>query len=67
MATLFPDLDAPVFAEWYTGNVECPRGKVIGQVDGHYMNVYEESVMLRVVAGVVRGTRIRKNKAPRGE
>ncbi len=64
LTTVFPDCDGPVFADWYTGDLDCPRGKVIGQIDSFYLNVYEETVLLRIVAGVVTGTEIRRNEVP---
>lgn len=64
LATIFPDSSGPVFADWYTGKLVCPRGKVIGRIDDVFLNVYEEDVVLRVMAGIVRSTKIKRNKVP---
>lgn len=64
LATVFPDCDGPVFAAWYTGDLHCPRGKIIGQVDSFYLNIYEEDVVLSVAGGFVTVRKIRRNKVP---
>ena len=64
LTTIFPDHNGPIFADWYTGDLHCARGKVIGQIDGFYLNVYEEDVVMRILAGVVIGTEVLRNEMP---
>lgn len=64
LASIFPDSRAPIFADWYTGELKCPRGKLIGKTDDIYLNVYEEDVLLQVVSGIAVSTEIRKNRMP---
>ncbi len=63
--TLFPNADGAVFANWYTGDLSIERGQIIGRVDGFYLNVYEESVTLKVKSGVVVRKRVRRNQVPK--
>lgn len=53
-----------VFADWFRGELMCPRGKVIGHVDGMYLNVFEEDLILEVKSGIIIGKTIRKNEVP---
>ncbi len=63
--TLFPNADGAVFANWYTGDLSIERGQIIGRVDGFHLNVYEESVTLKVKSGVVVRKRVRRNQVPK--
>jgi hypothetical protein len=62
LATTFPGSRGPIFADWFTGELKCPRGNLIGRVEDIYLNVYEEDVVLHVVAGIVVSTEIHKNR-----
>ncbi len=64
ISNIFPNADGPVFADWYTGTLSIERGQVIGRVDGYYMNVHEESVILKVKSGVVVSKKTRRNNVP---
>jgi hypothetical protein len=64
IADVLPSTNAPVFADWFNGELWIEHGPVIGQVDGVYLNVHEESIILNVRAGVIIGKRIVKNEVP---
>ena len=54
----FPD---GVFAHWFSGELRCPRGALLGYVHGGYSSTYEEDLFLRVQKGVVLEERIVRN------
>ena len=64
ISDLFPGTSGPVLANWFSGELSIECGNVIGHIDGFYMRVYEESVILTVKAGIVVGKRIQRNKVP---
>jgi len=64
ISSIFPGHHGYVFADWFSGELMCPRGKVIGHVDGMYLNVFEEDLILKVKSGIIIGKTIRKNEVP---
>ena len=58
LASLFPDYPDGVFAHWFTGQIRCPRGKLINYVHMGYASVYEEDLILEFKAGVLVGESI---------
>jgi len=57
LADLFPDYPDGVFAHWYTGELRCPRGKLLKYVHGGYASGYEQDLFIDVERGVVVGER----------
>lgn len=64
ISSIFPGHNGCVFADWYSGELTCPRGKVIGRIDGMYLNVFEEEVILKAKSGIIIGRKIQKNEVP---
>jgi len=58
LADLFPDYPDGVFAHWFTGELRCPRGKLLKYVHGGYASRYEQDLFINVVRGVVVGERV---------
>jgi hypothetical protein len=61
---LFPEFPNGVFAHWFSGEVRCPRGKLLNYVHGGYASLYEEDLFIEFKAGVLQGTRVVKNEPP---
>lgn len=49
--------DEPLFADWFTGTLRVPTGKLIHYVHGGFESVYEGELHIRVERGVVVGRR----------
>jgi hypothetical protein len=50
---LFPDSSLPVFAHWYSGEVRCPKGRLLEYVHGGYASSYEKDLFLKFERGVL--------------
>ena len=65
---LFPDEtrppEAPVFAEWYSGELRIPEGEMIQYVHGGYGTTYERDRLILIERGRVVRSWIRKNDPP---
>lgn len=59
--TLFPGFSSGVFAHWYSGELRCPRGKLLKYVHGGYASQYEEDIFILIKKGVVISERVVKN------
>lgn len=59
---LFPDIPAPIPADWFTGTLESPIGQV--RRKGGWLPIYSELLAVRVEQGKVVGdeTRIAPNR-----
>lgn len=53
LATLFPEYPDGVFAHWFTGEIRCPKGKLLQYVHMGYVSTYEKDLMLEFKAGVL--------------
>ena len=62
---LFPEFPNGVFAHWFTGEIRCPRGDRLHYVHGGYASIYEEDLFLEFHEGVLKGSRVVKNEAPK--
>jgi hypothetical protein len=47
-----------IFAEWFTGDLRIPRGKLLEYVHAGFSSVYEEEITLTLEQGVVINTEI---------
>ncbi len=61
LADVFPDFPQGLFAHWYSGELRCPRGKLLNYVHGGYASTYEEDLFIAVEKGVVTGERLLVN------
>ena len=59
--TLFPGYSNGVFAHWYSGELRCPRGKLINYIHGGYASQYEEDMFILIERGCVISERVIKN------
>jgi hypothetical protein len=58
---LFPGQEK-VFAEWFTGTIRIPHGKLLMYVHMGYCSVYENEIYLEFENGVLITSRIADNK-----
>ena len=65
---LFPDdtrpADAPVFADWYSGELRIPEGEMIQYVHGGYGTTYERDRLILIERGRFVRSWVRKNDPP---
>ena len=65
---LFPDEtrppEAPVFAEWYSGELRIPEGEMIQYVHGGYGTTYERDRLILIERGRLVRSWVRKNDPP---
>lgn len=48
----------PHFAEWYSGTIRVPQGKMLRYFHDEFSSVYERDVFIEISAGVVMGCRV---------
>jgi hypothetical protein len=56
--------DEPLFAEWYSGTLRIPRGKLVSYVHGGFASQYEQDLLVRVEKGRVLSRKVQSNRAP---
>lgn len=65
---LFPDdtrpADAPVFADWYSGELRIPEGEMIQYVHGGYGTTYERDRLILIERGRFVRSWVRRNDPP---
>jgi hypothetical protein len=54
--------ESPIFADWYSGVLRVPRGKLLHYVHMGYGSVYEEEVHVKIEKGVVVKTKVIDNR-----
>jgi hypothetical protein len=59
---LFPGKPQPVFADWYSGTLTVPRGKLVEYVHAGYASRYEKYLIMEIKEGVVVKQRIVKDQ-----
>jgi len=62
LSKLFPGKKAPIFAEWYTGTLVVPEGKVLNYVHMGYQTTYEKELHIRISKGKVVGKKTIDNR-----
>jgi hypothetical protein len=59
---VFPDAEGPVFAEWYSGTLRCPLGKMLAYVHMDFESIYERDLFIEVERGVIMSERVQTNQ-----
>ena len=67
LASLFPEYESRVFANWYSGVLSIPQGDLVEYVHMGYASVYEKDLLIFVEKGVIVDTRLRVNIDPTSE
>ena len=61
---IFSNCSNRVFAHWYSDQICCPRGKLIGELNQGYTSIFEEDLLIDIKKGMVTSTSVRKNSMP---
>jgi len=54
--------ESPIFADWFSGVIRIPRGKMLLYVHVGFGSVYEEELHLKIENGLVVETRVINNR-----
>lgn len=60
----FEDQSAPVFADWFSGELRCPKGQLLKYVHFGFKSIYERDLIITVKSGVIESERIVTNQRP---
>ncbi len=52
--------DSPIFADWFSGVIRIPKGKLIQYVHMGFDSVYEEELLVKIEKGIVVETKVIK-------
>ena len=58
LADMLAGQPAPVFANWFSGTVRCPQGKLLQYVHGGFESRYESDLFLTFDKGVLMDERV---------
>ncbi len=64
LETVFPGCGGRVFADWYSGTVRLPQGKLLQYVHLAFGSTYERDLLLEFDKGVLKSRRERVNDVP---
>ena len=59
---VFPDMKAPIFAEWYTGKLRIPKGEMLQYVHMFYQSKFESDLFVLVDNGIILKERVVNNR-----
>ena len=59
---VFPDMKAPIFAEWYTGELRIPKGEMLQYVHMFYQSKFESDLFVLVDNGIILKERVVNNR-----
>ncbi len=62
LTALFPDRSQPILADWYSGDLVLPQGKMLEYVHMGYASRYEKYLIVKVVEGKVVSQKILTDK-----
>jgi hypothetical protein len=61
---LLPNSDGPVLADWYSGTLLFPEGKLVKYVHNDFMSKYERELHITVDKGIVKSEQMIHNVPP---
>jgi hypothetical protein len=61
-ASMFPDGDRGVFADWVSGELPCPWGALVRYDHAGFARTLEHELILSIENGVLRSARVKENK-----
>lgn len=61
LTDLFPQHSGKVLADWFSGKVELPTGKLLHYIHLGYASIYEKDIILKFRNGVLLSRRTRNN------
>ncbi|MGL4184216.1 MAG: hypothetical protein ACRCR4_00410, partial [Thiotrichaceae bacterium] len=54
--------DHPILADWFTGVIRIPQGKLLHYVHMGFASVYEQELHLKIEAGIVTASKLLNNR-----
>lgn len=57
--------DEPLLADWFTGVIRVPKGKLLQYIHMGFGSVYEQELHIKIEAGEVTGSRVIDNRGKR--
>ena len=54
--------DQPILADWFTGVIRIPQGKLLHYVHMGFASVYEQELHLKIEAGIVTASKLLNNR-----
>ena len=54
--------DQPILADWFTGVIRIPQGKLLHYVHMGFASVYEQELHLKIEAGIVTASKLLDNR-----
>ena len=64
LQSVFPLAKERVFAEWFSGTLRIPQGKILNYVHGGYLSTYEQDLFLEIERGRLVNKVVVKNQKP---
>lgn len=64
---LFPGVDGPVFADWYSGVLRATRGQMLRYVHAGYASLFEEDIFFSIHEGRLQSVETRRNEPKESE
>jgi hypothetical protein len=61
---LFPGRFEKIFADWFTGTIQCPQGELLNYVHMGFSSTYERDLLLDIEDGVLVNSHVRDNTKP---
>ena len=61
LETFFPHARDRVFADWYSGTLRVPQGRMLDYEHVAFASVYERDLLIEIEQGVVQRTTVRQN------
>jgi len=61
VGSVFPGARGRVFAEWFSGEIRIPLGRLLHYEHAGYASQYERDRLLQVEGGVIRSDEVRQN------
>lgn len=62
--SLFPQASTPIFAEWFSGELRCPTGKMLKYVHSGFRSIYESEDRILITNGILETERTFINPLP---
>ena len=59
---VFPGMQTPIFADWFTGELKIPKGEMLQYVHMFYQSKYESDLFLLVDNGIILKERVVNNR-----
>ena len=62
LTDLFPQHSGKILADWFSGKVEVPTGKLLQYIHLGFASIYETDIILQFRKGVLLSHKVRDNR-----